>query len=773
MPLLLQALKLSWRGLCKQRLYAVVIVLSLALGLSFSNILVGFAVREQQTDSFHEKKDRLFRLLSDDPFEQGEQLIFVLEQAAPHLLERYPEVAAVCRLFDLKRAGVDLRAGVSVLPEVMALGADSSFFDLFDFPVYEGRLEGALRPGRLVLSRRCAVQLFGDRTVVGKTVSIRVDSVVQQFSVAAVLGEPPQNSHFRFDALVPYDAFSTPRGGATHYLELTPHTSPASLEAKISRDGEMPSILGPGKGQYQLQALSEAYFDESQQRPYYQTRSRLLVYVSWTVVLLVLFTAGFNFLNLIMIAQLKRRRALGVQKVFGASPADLRKLALGEVFLIMLLACVLSALLTTCFLPLFNRAFDADLPFAYLARGEVVAGFAVLLLLISAAFVFFLSAYFGRQDPVALLSNGAIRLSYNKWLFTAQFIVAIAMVFCTVIILRQLQYIEHKPLGFNRQLLELSPPEARGREKMPVLLEQLRRDPGLTRAALASGNPISGNQMVRYELPGGEFYAPYLFWGDSSLLQVLDLELLKGQPLQPGTKERVLVNEQLVRRFGWEAPIGQVIPGSADPALLVTGVVRDFNLVSLKEAIPPVIIGYRSQASRLLLDYRGQELSSLLPKVRDAWEAVFPEARFRFTLVEDKLLERHRVDRQFFRIVAAFALVSVLITCFGLFALAWGVTQSRSREIGIRKVVGATPWQIAHLLLEDYFRWVLLAAVLALPTAVYLMQRWLANFAFHAPIDGWAFGFTALSVVLVTLFSVGFQTVRSAFLNPVDELRNE
>jgi putative ABC transport system permease protein len=766
------AFKLAWRNLLKQRLYTSVILLSLALGLSICNLLITFVFHELRTDAFHERKDRIFRLLSDDPFEAGGRLIFVLEQAGLHLKNTYPEVEAVTRIFDLNREGLALNAGSETFSGMMVLGADSSFFDIFSFPFYHQAGAPVLRPGNIVLTKTTGERLFGKQNPIGETISMRVDTTVRHFVVSAVMDDPLENSHFQFDALVPFVAFNTP-WGATHYVLLRPDADPKTLAEKISADPDMPSLIGPGKGVYSFQSLPDVYFDESQQRPYYQSRSRLLITVSWVVVGLVLFTAGFNFINLVFISQLKRRREWGVQKIFGASRRNLWRIAMVEVLVVVGLSYVLSLVFTQLLLPWFNQAFQADLPLEYFAETAVISTFAAILLVICLIFIFAISNYFTRLNPVELITPDAkIKLSFNRWMFTAQFIIAAGMIFCTVVIARQVQYINNKPLGFNRHLLELRLPDDRDPEKMGVLKDRLRLDPELQRVAAASGNPISGNRIVRYELDNGEVFAPYLFSGDSSLISVLGLEVVDGAPIRFTEQSGVLVNEQLVRHFGWKDAIGKTIPGT-DPPQRVAGVVRDFNLVSLKEEIPPVIINYRANAPRLLLDYSGFSIASLLPKVENAWQEVFPKVPIRYRLVEEELLSRHEKDVQFFRIVAAFSLAAVLITCFGLFALAWGTTQGRSKEIGIRKVLGASPWSIWRLLILDYSRWILLAVVIALPFALFLMQRWLENFAFHATIGAGIFLVTILLVVLVTLFSVGFQTLRSARLNPVEELKYE
>ena len=767
------ARKLAWRSLRKQRLYAAVIILSLSLGLSVSNILTAFIVRELSTDAFHGRKDRIFRLLSDDPFEAGGRIIFIPENAGQHLADRYPELEAVCRIFDLSRSGVDIEAGPEVFPEMMVLGVDSTFFDLFDFPFYQGALKGVLRPGEVVLTKRTAGRLFGDRHVAGETVTISADTTALRVSVAAVIDDPPQNSHLQFDGLLPFDAFPAPWGGATHYVLLRAGADPEALAAKVSDDADMPSLIGPGEGVYSFQPLPQVYFDESQQRPYYRTRSRLLIGASWVVAFLILFTASFNFLNLIVIAHLKRRRELGIQKTFGASREDLRRQAVMEVVSIVALSFGISLLFTALLLPWFNRAFQTDLPMRYFAEVKVMGGFAVMVTALCITFTLYLTNHLVRLDPVDLLTGrSGLKASFNKWLFTAQFIIAVGMIFCTAVLVRQMQYIRKKPLGFNRSLLELQAPDERHAGKMAVLRERLKADPGLQRLAMASGNPISGNQIVRYELENAEIFAPYFFSGDPAMPEVLGLELIAGRSLSANRPGGVLVNEQLVRRFGWEEPVGNIIPG--DPSgREVIGVVRDFNIVSLKEHIPPVVIGYSSDAPRILLDYSGQPVASLLPEIERAWQAVFPEAQFKYKLAEDELLHRHKEDILFFRVVAAFALASVLITCFGLFALAWATTKSRSREIGIRKVLGASPRRIMGMLLLDYSRWVLLAVVIAIPPSFYVMHRWLEHFAFHSTIDGWVFVAAALLVVLVTFLSVGFQTLRSALSNPAAELKYE
>lgn len=766
----LQSLRLALRHLRRQRLYSLVIVLSLALGLSLANILVAFIVHEQQTDRFHGKQDRIFRLLSDDPFKEGGQLSFILETATRHLFDRYPEVETICRMGELDSKGVSLLRDQEVFHEQLILAVDSTFFRLFDFPLYEGGVYGALRPGQIVLSRNTALRLFGEEPAVGRVVRLHRDSVQHPLTVAAVIDAPPGNSQFRFDGLVPYADFPGRWGGAINYALLAAGADADALAAKVTADTTMPSLTGPGAGRYSLQSLHAAYFDDSQRRPFLQTRSSLFIRIAGGVVFLILFIAGFNFLHLVVVSQLNRQKEFGVKKVFGADRSHLRLTALAEVCAIMAIAFLVSLCLTNLLLPPFNRAFQTDLALQSLVKSEVLAGFAGLILLLGMVFVAYLSGWLSRLQPVLLLTQrDRPRVSFNRWLFTFQFVISSGLILCTIVMIRQVQFIREKPLGFNRNLVELTAPYEGAEPKMGLLKERLLSAPDFETVARASGNPISGNWIARYQLPDGQSYNVYLFSGDEQWLNALNLELIAGTGFPTGQNGRI-VNEQMVKKFGWKEPLGQLIPGTE---YRVTGVVRDFNIGSLYEAIPPVTIGFNPQAANILVAYGDSKLTEVLPRLQKAWQSVFPEFSLRYKILSEELQLKHQKDQTLFHIITAFAVASVLITCFGLFALAWGAAQSRAREIGIRKVMGASAGRIFRLLAADYLKWIGLALLLAALPAWYLMQRWLDQFAFRIAIDGWTFLAAGAAVGLIALLSFGFQTIRAALANPVDELRSE
>lgn len=261
-------LKIVFRSLFRQKVYAVVIILSLAIGLSFANILVAFIVRETSTDSFFTQKDRIYRLLSDDPFGNRSSISFILENTSQYIAQHFPEVEKLSRVFDLNGEGVTLKRATSFYPEIMTLGVDSTFFEIFDFSFYEGNPQQALQPNAVVLTRKTAKKIWGHENAVGETITLVRDTVQKQLQVMGVIDDLTENSHLQFDALVLYPSFENKSGGATNYVLLNPQANPKQLAEKISQNAEVPGLMGPGKLAYFFQPLPEVYFDTENTRSY-------------------------------------------------------------------------------------------------------------------------------------------------------------------------------------------------------------------------------------------------------------------------------------------------------------------------------------------------------------------------------------------------------------------------------------------------------------------------------------------------------------------------
>lgn len=760
-------LKLILRNLWKRRVYSFVILLSLTVAFVCSNLLIAFLVHETRTDSFHAKHERIFQLFSDDPFEAHGRISFVPKAFADYAASHYPEVRNVCQINNLQGAALETDNGI--FRDLMILRADSSFFSFFDFPLVQGRRDDCLAPGKIVLSAEKAMVLFGRRDVAGEVVTLRTDDSLALLTVSAVFEKPVENTHLNFDALVPQDILRGKSFGGVSYLLLNENTDIGAFGAKVNGDPMRPSLVGPGKIDYHLSALTASYFNPDNKFPFMRTRSPMFIRIVFVVCGLIMFIAAFNFINLFLLFSQYRRKEIGIKKTLGITPATLLGFSAVEASIYIAFSMLAAFLATAMLLPLFNSGFESRLTAAYFFTPAVLFPVTTVIVL-SAASVAGISAWKQwRMKAVNLMARDRARLRFNRELLTFQFVISITLAICSVTIVRQVRYIEHAPLGFNRSIVQVNAPGRKRSELLRALKQRVSQLKDVTNVAISDGNPISANSIVRLELDSGQFYSAYLFSGDEDFLKTMDLQILEGKlPL----RERAgnLVNEQLVRQFGIAKPVGEIIPGTKD---VIAGVVKDFTIGSFKQAIPPVIISYHEEGRALLIDYSGTDLSTLLPQLQEEWARVFPDNFFDYQVIQADLMKKYKGDILIYKIVVSFSIVSVLLSCIGLFALSWAMVQNRTKEIGIRKVLGATSADVLNLLTWSFMKRIALAFFIAAPIGYYLMDRWLMEFIKRVSLDAWIFVLSALIMMAVSALALSVQTVKAALTNPVDEIRNE
>ena len=767
-------IKTAIRNLLRYKLNAFIIILSLTVSFSFSNILLSFVVHELNTDSFHAHKNRIYRLISDDPFEKGKQLRYVTREAANFIQTHFPEIetSTFISKFDQKGVGKE-----ETFQDLTVLATDSGFFTLFGYQMVEGNLKTAIQPRGIVLTASAASKLFDQKPYVGETIEMALDSGSHWFNVTGIVADPPENTQLQFDALILSNQIGNQWGGSAYFL-LSPKADAESLVAKINRNKEVPSLVRPGAVQYDLSLLQDTYFSEVKPQPFEQSRNKLLVWICWGVVFLISFAASFNFINLFIISLMNRKKEMGVRKVLGASKSSLG-LGFGvEVGLYIVIALALSALFTVQILPWFNLSFNTSLSLSYLVNEKVLLVIGALVLLLGLLITIYLVYFSWRLNPISLLSNHVVeKIKINRLLIGAQFFIAMGMMVCAMVVIGQMQYIQNKPLGFNRDLMQLDPPSNKEeKEKLPVLKQQLLQYPEFSSIALSLGNPISGNAIIRYELEDSTFYGAYYIAGDYDLIKTMHLEVTEGKPFSPGFNSGKLVNETFIRHFNMDDPIGAIIPGTEknpDGGDKIIGVVKDFNIVSFKQEISPYIISYGETPGHLLIDISGKKLSTILPLIEKSWKEIYPDETFNYKLIDDELMAKHKEDTLFLRMIISFTVASVLISCFGLFGIAAFTAVQRTKEIGIRKVLGASVSSILVLLSKDFVKLIIIAFVLAIPVANYFMSEWLQNFAYKIEISWWMFILPGLLVLLIALLSMMGQTLKAAHTNPVDSLRSE
>jgi putative ABC transport system permease protein len=760
-------LKLILRNLWTRRIYTSVIVLSLTVGFVCSNILISFLVYETNTDSFHAKKDRIFQIFSNDPFGGQGNIAYVPDYFYDYLTTNYAEIENVCQLGSLD--GVTIKTDKSDFHDFNILSVDSSFFSFFDFPISHGSKKNILQEGTLVLTEEKANVLFGTADVVGKVITLATADTTLQVVVSAVVAKPIENSHLSFDALLHHSVFPKKWNGGASYALLNGASNPEDLIVKINQDSKRPGLLGEGKMEYFLTPLADSYFNANNKMKFMHPRSPMFITVGYIVCGLVLFIASFNFINLFLLFWQNRKKEIGIKKTLGISPGGLFGFSLIEAGVYIFISYTIALAVTGIVLPVFNSVFEANLSPKYFLSLKVISLIGGVLFLSGALVVIIAVAKQWSMKPISLMKRDSTKVSFNRVLFTVQFVISITLAICSVTIIQQMKYIESAPLGFNRSIIQLNAPDRKFVDQLLVLKQKVAQLPGVNVAAVSSGNPISGNMIVRYDLDDETFYTPYVFEGDGDFIKTLDLTLVAGE-LPSETKSGKLVNQKLVQQFNLTEPIGAFVPGTKD---VIVGVVSDFTCGSFKMEIPPVVISYKQNGNALLIDYKGNELAQLLPQIQMEWQQVFPDYAFTYKVIQEDLMKKYKEDTFFYRIIITFSIISMVLSCFGLFALSWAVIQSRTKEMGIRKVLGATAVDVLNLLTLTFTKRILIAFLLAAPVGYYLMDEWLARFANRIELNGWVFMISGGVVIAVAFATLSFQTIKATMTNPVDEIRSE
>lgn len=499
-------------------------------------------------------------------------------------------------------------------------------------------------------------------------------------------------------------------------------------------------------------------------------RNPLFIKIGIMACALVIFMASFNFISLFSLSLQGRKKEAGVKKMLGISWWNLLRSSFLEVAIYIILAFSMAIALMSFFLPLFNAVVESSLAFEYLSRVKVMIWIGGVVFVLGVIVVLFSVAQQRQVKPISLMRNaGPSKVSFSKTLFTIQFIVSITLVICAIATIGQMDFLENEPLGFNRNIIRLQSPARSLDAQLITLKQDLLQINGVQHASIVSGNPVSGNWVARYDLEDGTFYTPNLFAGDEDMFATLDLTLLEGE-FPSATRSGKVVNEKLVKEFNLQHPVGEKVPGTDDR---IIGIVKDFTATSFKDEIQPAILSYSVNNSRLLIDYSGKSVGALLPQIKRVWAKHFPGHIFNYTVIQEELMKKYKEETFFYKTVVAFAITSLVISCFGLFALSWAMAQSRTREMGIRKVLGATGHDIMNLLTMSFLRHILIAFAIAAPAGYYLMNEWLNHFAKRIPLGASIFIVAGASVIMIAFFTMSVQTVKAARTNPVDELKND
>lgn len=800
-------LLITLRTLRKQAGYAAINVSGLAVGLACCLIIFLFVRHEFSYDRHHEKAERIYRIgfdarIGDASFHAAVSPTLMAET----LLRDFPEVEQTTRLFAFS-GNVSVRHEDRRFVEKGFLFADSTIFDVFTFPFVQGDSRKALtEPYTVVLTEATAEKYFGAGDPVGQTLAINDDD----YRVTGVIEGVPDASHFHFDML---GSMESNQGGLSNttwvsnnfytYLVLPPGYDAQVFEDKLSELVE--NYVGPVAQEifgasyeefmaasgfrYFIQPLTDIHLHSDLDYEIEPNGNIAYVYALVAIAVLILLIACINFMNLATARSAGRAREVGIRKSLGSERGQLIRQFLFEAICMSTLALVLALALVQFVLPLFNHLADTSLNNAFLSEPFLLIVLLVLALIVGVLAgsypAFFLSSFRPAQVLKGKVQQGASGTLLRNGLVVFQFAISIALMVCTGVVFNQIRYVQDKNLGFDEERVVVLERAGVLGEQNDAFRQQLLLLPAVEQVSFAAhlpGRLVGDNAYHREGASTEELESLRAMFADHDFVETLGMRLVAGRSFsrdRAADSAAVILNQAAVQRLGWtEDPVGKVITqpaltGEEPDYYTVIGVVENFHFESLHEQIDPVIIHLSDFIRYATVRIAPGDLPNTLASIEQTWNAFIPEAPFEYAFLDQDFDAMYAADRQTGRLFTAFALLAIFIACLGLFGLASYLIQQRTKEVGVRKVLGATVPGIVGLLSKDFARLVLVANLIAWPMAYFAMRAWLANFAYHVEMGVGLFVLAAGMALAIALLTVSYQSIRAATADPVKSLRYE
>ncbi|MGB3617561.1 MAG: ABC transporter permease [Catalinimonas sp.] len=792
-------LTVALRNLRKERGYTLLNVLGLTVGITSALLILLYVTDELSYDRYHDRADRIYRISThfeeqDDEFTWPSAQVILTEE----LQDKYPDAEHVVRLINVGRElfAHDERE----FYEEDFYYTDPDIFNVFSYEVPAGDPQTALRePYTAVLTQSVAERYFGDADPLGKTLRNGEDL----YTVRAVMEDVPKNSHYRFDGLLsraslPED-FARNRGnwggwGVATYVLLREGVTPAQFTAqlqKVNDEHVKPIFENFGVNiEYFLEPLPDIHLRSDIGGETEASGDIQYVYIFGSVALIMLLLACINYMNLATARSVRRAREVGIRKTLGSTRGLLIAQFLSESVVLAVVAALLSLALITLLMPFFNDLSGKELRFVDLGRPVVLGGLVLILLLVgllSGSYpAFVLSAF----DPVRTLKGSGTtdRTAGGKGLRRAlvvvQFAASVVLLVSTWVVYDQLNYFRGKDLGYDQErLIYLELTDQSLRDNYPALRQQLLNLSGVAQVASSGtkpGNGIGKNLLsVESETEGRVDRGINLYQADYDYMQTVGVPLAQGRYFSrdyPSDTLAVLVNESMVARMGWQEPLGRKIYTGTDDdaeAATVVGVIGDYHQLSLYEAIEPLAVFFGDNNYYVHVKLNPGDPTPTLAAVEGAWQQVNPGRPFSYTFLDQDFEEQFTADRKRGVVFGTFAGLTLLIAALGLLGLVSYTTAQRTREIGVRKVLGAETSDVITLIAKDFVILIGVALLIALPLAGWLSHRWLEDFVYRTDLRWTTFAAAALVTLLLTLITVSYHTVRAARSNPVRALRAE
>ncbi len=795
------------RNLFKNKGFSLINITGLAIGMAACLLIFLFVRDELSYDAYHEKADRIFRIAVDYKLRSQElEVATVGPVTAETMISKYPEIEDAVRFRD--RGGQIIQYGDRSFRESRVIFIDSSFFNIFSIPLIAGDQETALEePHSLVLSRKMAEKYFGNDDPIGKILKVGNQD---DYKVTGVIEKIPDNTHFHYDFLLSMASLDESRMPSwltlnfATYLLLKPGTDPEVLEEKFPElvtqfvGGEIEKVTGFSaklifaSGQfrfrYYLQPLRDIHLHSALLAELEANSDIKYVYIFSAIALFILIIASINFMNLSTARSAGRAKEVGVRKVLGSQRIQLIRQFLAEAVFFSFFSMILAIFLVSLFLSTFNRLSGKSLSISSLSS-PLTIGAILMITILTGIFsgvypAFFLSSF----QPVKILkgdlSRGIQSGQLRNSLVVFQFMATIILLIGSITVFRQLQFIQNKKLGFEKEQVLVLENAYLLRDQASAFKEEMLKYPEYVSGTITGFLPVTSSRNGTTVFPEGDVRSTLTvqFWTvDHDYIKTLGMTMAQGRDF---SKEHstdtssAIINQKAVTEFGWEDPIGKKIsvPTSTNGDFMtytVVGIVGDFHFESLRDNIAPLVMRLGEDRGHISFRIRTENIDKTLTQMKKEWNEFLPVQPFDYYFLDDRFDSMYRSERRIGEVIGVFAVLAVIIGCLGLFGLASFTAERRTKEIGIRKVLGASIPSIMKLLFREFIILIAIANIMAWPVAYYMMNRWLRGFAYRAPLSIWIFLTAGLAAILIALLTVSYQAVKSAVTNPVSSLRYE
>lgn len=790
------------RNLWRNKVFSSINVVGLSVGLASCLLLFMYITHELSYDDFQQKGARIARVTMEYGLDgKSAKLPVTGTKVAPEFGRHFPEVESGVRL--INREAVVIR-GDQQFAEKRLVFADSAFFTLFSFPLRQGNPQTVLAgPNLVVLSETTAQRYFGAEDPVGKPLRINTGGSFRDYTVTGVVADCPANSQIKYDLLASFMTLPAAQteewysANYTTYLLLRQPDDIARLQAKIL--GFMKTQFGKEEMSgsnyltYNLEPLRQVHLYSDVEGSFEPNGDLTYIYIFGSVALLILLIACVNYINLATSRAVERAQEVGVRKVMGAAKNQLFGQFIGESVLVTAVALLLALGLASLALPLFNTLSDRHFSVAAWFKPINV----LLLLAVGVGVSLIAGSYpalvLARFEPVRVV-KGHLKTKgagqFRRALIVFQFAITAFLIISTLLVRNQLAFIQHKKLGYNKDHVLKLPVDKQVIASIRTLKREFRQNADVLQVSLASESPVfvkGGYSMRRTSMPDGQFKLVAGVAIDEDYVPAMSLHLLAGTNLNAVdmdriartdndslTRSRFILNEAAVKELGWtpQQAIGQRLDLNGRMGE-IKGVVADFHFASMKQKIGPLVLFPQNEGEILLVKLAGNQLPQTLQFLENKWRTIIADRPFAYEFMDEEFDKLYAAETRTGRIFSVFAFLSIFLACLGLFGLSAYTTAQRTKEIGVRKVLGASVVSIVGLLSKDFLLLVLVALVLASPVAWYAMHRWLQDFVYKIDIEWWVFVGAGVLAVSIALLTVSVQSIRAALMNPVNSLRSE